>query len=285
MKSNQIRKTCFFWLLINVGLFLVQGVSAQSIKQASIKQNVTPAVASQTIDIKGVTFAMVLVKGGTFMMGANESQDVFDRDEKPVHKVDVKDFYIGAYEVTQQLWEVVMGTSISQQRDKANKAWPLRGEGDFYPMYYVSYDEVQSFISRLNRLTGKTFALPTEAQWEYAAKGGAKGTSYKFSGDTSVARVAWFMGNSKKTTHLVGQKAANELGLYDMSGNVWEWCNDWYSIDAYKGKKTGVEEYRVLRGGFIMIDENSCRVSNRGYLSPSLRNSYTGFRVVLEPEK
>lgn len=278
-----MRKSSFFWLLI--GLFLVQGVSAQSLKEAAVKQNNIAAVPSQIIEVRGVSFTMVSVTGGTFMMGANEAQDVFDRDEKLLHKVTVGDFYMGAYEVTQQLWEAVMGVSIAQQRDKANKNWSLRGEGDFFPMYYVSYNDIQEFLSRLNRLTGKTFALPTEAQWEYAAKGGAKGTSYKFCGDNSLANVGWFLGNSRKTTHQVGQKKANELGLYDMSGNVWEWCSDSYSVDAYKGKATGTQEDMVLRGGSVMTDENSCRVSNRGYLNPSLRNSYTGFRLILVPEK
>ena len=172
-------KSNFFWLLI--GLFLVQSGSGQSLKEASIRQSKNKRVVAPTqiVDVKGVSFTMVLVKGGSFMMGANHTQDVYDRDEKPVHKVVLKDYYIGAYEVTQQLWEVVMGVSISKQRDKANKDWSLRGEGDFYPMYYVSYNDIQEFITRLNGLTGKTFALPTEAQWEYAAKGGAKGTSYK----------------------------------------------------------------------------------------------------------
>ncbi len=278
-------KSNFFWLLI--GLFIAQGVSAQSIKEASVRQSKNPTVTAPTqiIDVKGVSFTMVLVNGGSFMMGANQAQDVFDRDEKPAHKVVLKDYYIGAYEVTQQLWEAVMGTSISKQRDKANKDWPLRGEGDFYPMYYVSYNDIQEFITRLNGLTGKTFALPSEAQWEYAAKGGAKGASYKFCGDNNLTNVGWFIDNSGKTTHQIGQKVGNELGLYDMSGNVWEWCSDFYSIDAYKGKINDPQEDMVLRGGSIMTDENSCRVSNRGHLNPSLRNSFTGFRLVLVPEK
>ena len=204
-------KSNFFWLLIV--LFLVQSFSVLSLMEASIRQSKNKVVAAPTqiVEVKGVSFTMVLVKGGSFMMGANQAQDVYDRDEKPVHKVVLKDYYIGAYEVTQQLWEVVMGASISKQRDKANKDWPLRGEGDFYPMYYVSYNDIQEFITRLNGLTGKTFALPTEAQWEYAAKGGANGTSYKFVGDNDLANVGWFIGNSGKSTHQIGQKAGNEI--------------------------------------------------------------------------
>ena len=144
------------------------------------------------------------------------------------HRFTVSDFYIGKYEVTQAQWRAVMGTTVRQQRDKAGTDWPLAGEGDNYPMYYVSWDEAQEFIRRLNAQTGKQYRLPTEAEWEFAARGGNNSRGYKYSGGNSEGNIAWYSENSNNATHPVGTKSSNELGIYDMSGNVLEWCNDWY---------------------------------------------------------
>ncbi len=224
---------------------------------------------------------MVYVKGGTFMMGATEEQDddVWD-NEKPVHQVTLSDYYISKFEVTQGLWKAVMGSNPSSFK-----------KGDDYPVECVSWNDIQTFLTNLNRLTGKKYALPTEAQWEYAARGGGKSVGYKYSGSNTIGDVAWYGENSavdgSRSTHPVGTKCPNELGIYDMSGNVWEWCSDWsgfYSNGSQSnptGPSTG--SYRVLRGGSWNYNARYCRVSNRYDYAPGDRYNYNGFRVVLLP--
>ena len=164
------------------------------------------------------------------------------------------------------------------------------GKGDKYPAYYISWNDCDTFIQRLNAKTGLNFRMPTEAEWEYAARGGNKSKGYTYSGSNTIGDVAWYTDNSNNTTHQIMQKQANELGLYDMSGNVWEWCSDWYSSTYYsesagasnpKGPSTG--SYRVNRGGSWYSDARSCRVAYRNYYSPGYRSSGLGFRVVLQP--
>ena len=155
---------------------------------------------------------MVFVQGGSFQMGSNNGQS----DEKPVHSVTVSDFYIVKYEVTQKEWRDIMGSN------------PSKWKGDNLPVEKVSWDDVQTFIKKLNAKTGLNYRLPTEAEWEYAARGGNKSNGYKYSGSNDIGSVAWYASNSGSKTHSVGQKKPNELGIYDMTGNVWEWCNDWY---------------------------------------------------------
>ncbi len=240
-----------------------------------------------TETIKGMSFDMVYVEGGTFQMGATSEQGgYYDSDEKPVHSVTLSDYYIGKFEVTQGLWEKVMGTTIRQQRDKANSGRPLYGVGSNYPMYYVNWEEAQEFCRKLSQLTGKTYVLPTEARWEYAARGGVKSKGYKYSGSNTIDDVAWYDDNY--STHPVGTKLPNELGIYDMSGNVWEWCSDWYDwYGSYSsesqsnptGPSTGSN--RVLRGGSWGFNARSCRVSDRNRCIPSYRDGDGGFRVVL----
>lgn len=234
-----------------------------------------------TETVSGVKLEMVYVKGGTFNMGATSEQgsDAYD-DEKPVHSVTLSDYYIGKFEVTQGLWEKVMGSNPS-----------YFDKGDDYPVESVSWNDIQAFLTKLNELTGKKYALPTEAQWEYAARGGGKSVGYKYSGSNTIDNVAWYWDNSAVdgdySTHPVGTKQPNELGIYDMSGNVWEWCSDWY--DSYSsesqtdpiGPVTG--SYRVLRGGCWYDDAWYCRVSFRGSNDPDFRSNFYGFRVVLFP--
>ena len=238
-----------------------------------------------TETVSGVEIEMIYVKGGTFRMGATEEQgdDAYD-SEKPVHSVTLSDYYIGKFEVTQGLWEKVMGTTIHEQLIKADYS-STYGVGSDYPMYYVNWEEAQEFCTRLGQLTGKNYALPTEAQWEYAARGGVKSRGYKYSGSNTIGNVAWYRDNSSSSTHPVATKQPNELGLYDMSGNVWEWCSDWhgsYSSESQSnptGPSTG--SGRVLRGGSWSFNARSCRVSNRLYSYPSSRYFNSGFRVVL----
>ena len=226
--------------------------------------------------VNGVSFEMVYVEGGTFDMGATSEQgsDAYD-DEYPVHSVTLSDYYIGRCEVTQELWEAVMGSNPSNFRGAQN------------PVESVSWNDCQEFVIRLNRLTGRTFRLPTEAEWEYASRGGNKSRHYKYSGSNNIDYVAWYTDNSGRKTHAVGTKTANELGIYDMSGNVWEWCSDWYggySAGAQtnpQGPSSG--SGRVLRGGGWNNGAGSCRVSLRSYDGPGNSGSFNGLRLVLVP--
>ncbi|MBD5397246.1 formylglycine-generating enzyme family protein [bacterium] len=228
---------------------------------------------------------MVAVAGGTFQMGATSEQgdDAYD-SEKPVHSVTLDGFYIGKTEVTQAQWEAVMGTTIAQQRDKAG-AFKLYGVGDDYPMYYVSWEEAVQFCEKLSQLTGKTYRLPTEAEWEYAARGGQQADGTKYAGSNTIDDVAWYNDNSGKQTHPTGMKKPNGLGLYDMSGNVYEWCSDWYESNYYssspsvnpQGSSSG--SGRVSRGGGWYNNAVGCRVSRRLNYAPDFRDYDLGFRV------
>jgi formylglycine-generating enzyme required for sulfatase activity len=245
---------------------------------------------TRTVTETRTRIEMVFVQGGTFWMGCTSDQgsDCYN-DEKPVHQVTLNNFYIGKYEITQAQWETIMGTTIKQQRDKVyhNEAL-LSGEGDNYPMYYVSWEDAQEFIKRLNAATGKKYRLPTEAEWEYAARGGNQSRGYKYSGINNIDEVAWYIDNSGRNTHPVGTKKANELGIYDMSGNVWEWCNDWYgSYSSYaQTNPAGVSSssYRVIRGGSWSSFAGDCRVANRSGASPGDRYGNLGFRVAYSSE-
>jgi formylglycine-generating enzyme required for sulfatase activity len=194
---------------------------------------------------------------------------------------------MGKYEVTQAQWEAVMGTTVRQQRDKIYSSSNLRGIGGNYPIYSVCHEEAVEFCRKLSSLTGRTYRLPTEAEWEYAARGGNQSRGYKYSGSNDVNSVAWYLDNGGETTHAVGTKRANELGLYDMSGNVWEWCSDWYgdysTLSQTNPQGPGRGDYRVLRGGSWRINASGCRVSVRSYHTPSNPLYNLGFRVVLEP--
>ena len=233
----------------------------------------------------GVDMSMVWVEGGSFTMGS----DIGDSDEQLVHNVTLDGYWIGATEVTQAQWELVMGTDIRQQRDKADSSWPIYGEGSNYPMYYVSYDEAKEFCRRLSERTGRSYTLPTEAQWEYAARGGRDGVrdNYTYSGSNSIGSVAWYDGNSGDSTNPVGRKSPNQLGLYDMSGNLLEWCLDYYGSysSSSQTNPTGPSSggSRVIRGGSWNGGESYCRVTFRSYGNPSIRFNYIGFRVVCLP--
>lgn len=236
----------------------------------------------------GLNMKMVWVEGGSFIMGCTGEQGGdCDNDEKNTRRVSLTGYYIGMTEVTQGQWEKVMGTSVYQQRSKAG-ANNVYGVGPDYPMYYVSWEEAMAFCEELSRQTGKKYRLPTEAQWEYAARGGNRNDGTKYSGSYSIDAVAWYTGNSSNSTHIVGSKRPNGLGLYDMSGNVWEWCRDWYA-DSYIGYQTDNPQGpsggsgRVNRGGGWGGSAAGCRVSLRDYNGPGYRDSGLGFRVVCEP--
>ena len=229
----------------------------------------------ETFTVNGVVFKMVKVAGGTFQMGGTSEQgeDAYAL-EKPVHSVTLSDYYIGQTQVTQELWEAVMGSNPSY----------FKGDNQ-RPVENVSWNDCQEFIEKLNRLTGKNFRLPTEAEWEYAARGGNKSRGYKYSGSDNPDLVAWYDDNSGRETHPVATKQSNELGLYDMSGNVWEWCQDWYgdyssnSQTNPTGASTG--SLRVLRGGSWNDIARGVRVSYRGGITPGDRDLIFGLRLAL----
>ena len=247
--------------------------------------------SKKTFTVNGVSFTMIAIEGGTFTMGATYEQGKdAENNEKPTHSVTLSDYYIGQTEVTQALWRAVMGTTVQQQRDKANTSWSIFGEGDNYPMYYINWKECQTFVQKLNsllssQLGGKRFALPTVAQWEYAARGGKKRNGYKYSGSNTIGNVAWYTDNSGSSTHPVAMKSPNELGIYDMSGNVDEWCEDKYGRyrSSSQTNPTGASfgSDRVTRGGSCINDAWACRVSCRGKYAPEWPNGIIGFRLVL----
>ena len=237
---------------------------------------VLPGKDTEEFTVNGVSFSMVKVQGGTFMMGATPEQGSEVRDnEKPVHQVTLSDYIIGQTEVTQELWLAVMGENPSHHTGDLKR-----------PVEQVSWEDCQRFITQLNQLTGKTFRLPTEAEWEYAARGGNKSEGYMFAGSNVMDLVAWYNANSGNTTHPVATKAPNELGLYDMTGNVWEWCYDWYKRYTEEpqvnptGPATG--NNRVLRGGCWNGGGNYNRISYRDNFTPTGSNSSGGLRLVLD---
>jgi formylglycine-generating enzyme required for sulfatase activity len=215
----------------------------------------------------------VFVEGGTFQMGSTTG----DPDEQPVHSVTLSSFAIGKYEVTQAQWKTVMGVNPS-----------TFSNCDECPVENVSWNDVQLFITKLNNLTGKIYRLPTEAEWEYAARGGKLSKGYTYSGSNTIDDVAWYTSNSSNTTHSVGQKIANELGIYDMTGNVWEWCSDWYGAYSSNSQTnpTGASSgtYRVMRGGSWDFFPQGSRVAYRGNRAPDARGDFIGFRVVFPSE-
>ncbi|KWW31033.1 MAG: sulfatase-modifying factor protein [bacterium P3] len=227
-----------------------------------------------------VCFRMIPVAGGTFRMGCVRPSNRYNYDsELPLHDVTLSDYYIGQYEVTQGLWTAVMGENPSY--------WTGH---DSLPVEQVSWNDVQLFIARLSQITGLHFRLPTEAEWEYAARGGNKSQGFAFPGtDQMPLDYAWFGSNAQGHTHPVGRKLPNELGLYDMAGNVWEWCSDW--MGQYKSQpQTDPRgplhgENRILRGGSINSPSFGCRVSDRSWYLPVNGYRYYGFRLVLEPEE
>lgn len=267
-----------------LAVILLLAACTNSVKHSTAKgERAVTVVESDTdliITIDDVTFKMIRVDNGTFQMGSNEG---FDR-EKPIHQVTLSNFSIGETEVTQELWKAVMGSN------------PSEFKGSKHPVENVNWYVCLAFIKRLNELTGKTFRLPTEAEWEFAARGGNRSNGYTYSGSNKIEDVAWYYhncydkgeGSPDYGTHEVGIKVPNELGIYDMSGNVYEWCQDWISPIYYscstENNPTGPSKgyYRVCRGGsWYRGDATVCRVAYRCSSSPKEKNSSIGFRLAL----
>lgn len=224
---------------------------------------------------------MVFVEGGQFLMGCTQEQhDDCGFDEVPTHLVVLDNFYISKYEVTQALWKAVMGNN------------PSKVKGDSLPVTRVSWLDARTFTIKLSKLTGKKYRLPTESEWEYAARGGRYSRGYKFSGSDNIKDVAWYRGNSKKAPHPVGQKDPNELGIYDMSGNVYEWCYDGfeyfeanYSGDYYNPKGNELSINKVYRGGCMTSFWDKCRVSSRNKYDQITTTHFIGFRLAMDVEQ
>ena len=270
-------------IIVFLLLILVVGLKNRSSSHTDFNRPdrvlASPSEGSLHFTVNGVTFTMVRVEGGTFTMGATSEQTDANKWEKPAHQVTLSDYYIGQTEVTQALWKAVMGATPTTDGYQWEDEYGL---GDNYPARSISYEDVQTFIARLNKLTGRTFRMPTEAEWEYAARGGSKSKGYVYSGGNTLDNVGWSCDNGGSKAHPVAQKAANELGLYDMSGNVFEWCSDRYGRYSPspqtnpKGPSSG--SYRVLRGGSWSTDAY-CRVANRVGITPTHRYNDFGVRL------
>lgn len=234
---------------------------------------------SFSVTVKGFQFDMIKVEGGSLWMGfQNNDHDDEDNkddnaspDEVPAHHVAVDDFYLGETEVSQKLWSAVMGNNPSQHTDTQCNL----------PVDNVSWYDCQAFIVQLNKLTGMSFRLPTEAEWEFAARGGNYGSNYRYrySGGNKLSNVAWTTDNKGNKTHEIKAKQPNELGLYDMTGNVWEWCEDWYG--SYDPSKPQTSKRKVLRGGGWLNEPKYFRVTFRELAFPECRNYCFGLRLAL----
>ncbi len=224
----------------------------------------------------GIAYKLIRVDGAAFNMGNDTKTDPDARtDEYPAHKVHLDTFFIGETLVTQELWQEVMGCN------------PSYFKGKRLPVESVSWNECQLFILKMRKMTGLKLRLPTEAEWEYAARGGNRSQGFRFAGSNIIDEVAWYDKNSGNTTHDVGMKCPNEIGMYDMSGNVWEWCQDWYSDNTYvagsvknpTGKMKGIS--RVIRGGGWSNTMRGCRSTNRSSCNPATAYNFIGLRLAL----
>jgi len=272
--------------------------------------------------VNGVAFEMVFVEGGTFIMGCTTGQE----NCSPTHEVILNDFFMGKLQVTQQLWKVIMGSDVRQQwlaTAVADREWMsasmgpyaraisatfditgwysvedfsrvvINDYGDNYPMFFINHSECELLCYRLNQLLsaqlpeGYKFVIPTEAQWEFAARGGTKSKGYTYSGSNNIEEVAWYDAKYYVTSYEVGKKNSNELGIYDMSGNVWEWCKDWFDEEFYRYSPTNnptgpaYGDYRVLRGGSWCSVKEVCTVSWRYKDLPQVRANNYGLRLAL----
>ena len=305
LENTQLAKV----VLVKDPNYKEQQVAVTSVAPAIPTTPTTSSSGNRTFTVNGVSFEMIAVKGGTFTMGATSEQGSDAKsDEKPTHSVTLSDYYIGKFEVTvAQFREFINETNYRTDADKDGSTYIWNGSSwekrngvnwkcdasgkmrgsweDNYPVIHVSWNDAKAYCEWLSRKTGQSFRLPTEAEWEYAARGGNKSRGYKYSGSNSIDDVAWYTSNSGSKTHQVGTKSPNELGVYDMSGNVWEWCQDWYgdysSGSQYNPTGPSSGSYRVDRGGSWRSSAEGCRVSNRDYYTPDNRDYNLGFRVVL----
>lgn len=276
-KSSSITVTVTFLGCVPKQVKLTEGTKEEiTLIEETYKKQPSSSASSITIPVKdGISIEMVKVEGGTFMMGATPEMKNSWTEERPIHQVTLtNDYYIGKYEVTQSLWCALMDNN------------PSYFKGDNLPVEQVSWDDCQKFINKLNDITGRKFRLPTEAEWEYAARGGKKSRGYQYSGSNKISDVAWYSSNSEHKTQPVGLKFANELGLYDMSGNVDEWCFDRFGFYSALSQTNplGADDgiCRVYRGGSWEQTAGFCRSSDRSNYGTSKNRIYNlGFRLAL----
>ena len=263
-------------------------VNARQDKKMIVEKKLPDSVLVVTIN-DTLSFNMIFVQGGTFMMGAADNDLEAQANEKPAHLVTLSDFYMAQTELTQELWRTLMGTTLTQHWEAHNRPQtPLAGEGDLYPMYKINIADCQQFIDTLNKLTGLRFRLPTEAEWEYAARGGIYNHGYKYPGGNDLDSLAWYDQNSNDETHPVALKQPNELGIYDMAGNVWEWVSDWYATYSPEpqinpvGPTSGT--HNIIRGGSrsTTFGASNCRVSARRAQDLSNARTFIGLRLLLD---
>ncbi len=228
-----------------------------------LEESITPYTTHISSTVEALLRDMILVNGGSFEMGCTSEQQDCKKDEKPIRQLELEDFYIGKYEVTQAQWLAVMDSL--PPRGGANAC-----RENTCPIVNVSWYEVHDFIEKLNRMTDKNFRLPTEEEWEFAARGGINGKPTLYAGGNDMEKLGWFTKNSEWKTHTVGSREANELGLYDMSGNVWEMCSNLYSQK---------DSLRAMRGGSWYKSSIYCRVSKREGMDPNSRSFTSGFRL------
>ena len=249
---------------------------SKNTREVESQKETSPRALTEKLS-NGLAFEMAYVEGGVFSMGSADEHAFYD--EQPIHDVKLDSFYIGKYPVSQAMWNGIMSDG------------PALSNGDARPVEMVSWEDVQVFIQKLNEVTGKPYRLPTEAEWEYAARGGQQGHGYKYAGSNKLEEVGWYVRNSDGGKKPVGRKKPNELGIYGLSGNVLEWCQDWYSGDYYEAcRKQGVVEnpqgpsegaFRVLRGGSWYLEALRCRSTYRHYDPPGSRFTDMGFRLAL----
>ena len=258
---------------VDNGLVVAVAIGTATITATSEDGNCT-AQCKVTVIHPGESI-MIAVAGGTFTMGCTDNEsNTYTAYERPTHQVTLSAFQMAQYPVTQKQWKAIMGDN------------PSHFKGDNLPIENVSWHDAQTFIKRLNEITHKKYRLPTEAEWEYACRGGAKSAQCKYSGSNNLELVAWYTFNSDNMTHPVGKMASNELKIYDMSGNVWEWCQDWaaqYDASAQTNPQgAAAGSCRIIRGGSYHSDYLLCRVSYRDGVNPNQRNPEIGFRLVLQ---
>lgn len=273
--SPKLKKGLISLLVFCILISVIYGLFDLTDK-ADTELKVSFAEDNTYFNIDDVRFDLVYVQGGIYNMGNSDTES----DESPIHKVVVPNFYIGKYEISQEQWELIMETNPSFKK------------GNKYPVENVNWFDAYMFIRKLNDITGRKFQLPTEAQWEYAASGGIYNKGYKYSGSNIIDEVAWYHGNSGAKTHMAveQQKRANELEIYNMSGNVWEWCHDYYAEDYYRTYRDTINPQgavtsnkRVIRGGSIQMEDGFSRISNRDAYEPSGRDWDIGFRIIMIP--
>lgn len=273
MKSSLLFKVLFMGI-VSISFTEVFAQTRTKASTSSIKRSRSTSPKTVEQLVAELADNMVYIEGGTFMMGAEyDGESEVRVEESPAHPVTLSSFYICKYEVTQELWKAIMGDN------------PSHFKGAKLPVENINWETCLEFISRLNTLTGQEYRLPTEAEWEYAARGGSKSQGFKYAGSNSINEVSWYEDNSGNKTHNVGTKKPNELGLYDMSGNVGEWCNDWYGKDynAFSKVKSNPQgpswgRIHVYRGGDYFVPSKHERVTSRH--CPEVFNSYgIGFRL------